>query len=787
MANKQFRISSALKNIIGKDLITDDFIAVFELVKNSFDAHASYVDVRFEDLDIGSPKLIIQDDGKGMDIQDLENKWLFVAYSAKKDGSEDYRDKIKNVRMHAGAKGIGRFSCDKLGSHLKIHSRRKGGDKEINTLEVEWKDFESDPHVEFDDIFVLYQKTKDNKYKISHGTVLEISGLREPWSRDKLLKLRNSLEKLINPNQGNDSDNFSINLHAESEELADKEVDVDAPWNVVNGPIKNFLFEGLGLKTTFINVKVSEDGKYIHTRLEDRGTLIFEITEINPIVYDRRALGDIEVTLFALNRSAKIHFGKYMGTAPVNFGSVFLYKNGFRVHPVGEYGDDSLGLDSRKTQGTARYLGSRDVVGRIEINGENPDFQEASSRDGGLVKNQAYNCLRKFFYDYCLKRLERYAVDIVKYGNLGEDFDNALGLNTDIKAQILSLVQSLTQSENIVDLNYDLSVVDVFSDLSEKSLQTTFRNFKRIAAESNNGKLEKEAVKAEQRLEQLSIARQEAEEEAGKARKKADDIERVASKIQKEAKKAQEEAEKLAKVTEQKTTENIFLKTMISKDVSNIVSLHHHVGIAAETIEIYISQMTKRIKSGKPFSEDTVLELLKKISLQTRKISTTTKFATKANFNLDAAKVNQDICAYIGEYLLNVCSGVIKTKDGNKNIKFQWDNPKDIVFEIKFRLLELSIVFDNLISNSRKAGASEIVVTVEQESGGELLIKYRDDGQGITKESQRRIFDLAFTTTNGSGLGLYQTKEILSQIKGSIELVSSSKGKGTVFEMRVKK
>jgi DNA mismatch repair ATPase MutL len=70
----QFRISSELKNIIGKDLITDDFIAVFELVKNSFDAYAKKVTIRFEE-----DKISIQDDGKGMTLEDLKTKWLFVA------------------------------------------------------------------------------------------------------------------------------------------------------------------------------------------------------------------------------------------------------------------------------------------------------------------------------------------------------------------------------------------------------------------------------------------------------------------------------------------------------------------------------------------------------------------------------------------------------------------------------------------------------------------------------------------------------------------------------------
>src|SRR6267154_1218306 len=102
-----FKISTGLKSIIGRDLITDDYVAVFELVKNAFDAHAKKVTITFK-----PDKITIEDDGKGMDLDDIKDKWLFVAYSAKKEGTEDdelkekefdaYRDKIRVIKYFAG-------------------------------------------------------------------------------------------------------------------------------------------------------------------------------------------------------------------------------------------------------------------------------------------------------------------------------------------------------------------------------------------------------------------------------------------------------------------------------------------------------------------------------------------------------------------------------------------------------------------------------------------------------------------------------------------------------------
>ena len=89
-------------------------------------------------------------------------------------------------------------------------------------------------------------------------------------------------------------------------------------------------------------------------------------------------------------------FSHLMGVQPVEFGSVFLYKNGFRVFPFGEESDDSLGINRRKAQGYARNLGTRDLIGFIQIKGTGNDFQETSSRDGGLIETKAYKDLVAF-------------------------------------------------------------------------------------------------------------------------------------------------------------------------------------------------------------------------------------------------------------------------------------------------------------------------------------------------------------------------------------------------------
>jgi len=159
----EFKISSGLKDIIGKELITDDRIAIFELVKNSYDANAERNIITFQNITkdaTGQPRIIVSDDGDGMSKEDIKNKFLFVGYSEKKplpDNKKDFRDKINERRRRhfAGSKGIGRFSCDRLGTKLKIYTKTENDDT-IHTLSINWTAFEKDQEDEFETVKATY-------------------------------------------------------------------------------------------------------------------------------------------------------------------------------------------------------------------------------------------------------------------------------------------------------------------------------------------------------------------------------------------------------------------------------------------------------------------------------------------------------------------------------------------------------------------------------------------------------------------------------------------------------
>jgi hypothetical protein len=215
-----FDVSTGLKRVLGRELITNDDVAIFEMVKNSFDARASAVHIYF-----GEDSVVIADNGFGMSYEDLKQKWLFVAYSAKREQNleKDFRDVVAERGHYAGSKGIGRFSSDRLGDILILQSRPKAKKSGlVHKLEINWNDFEKDDKRRFETIPVEY--SEESKFKlpyalgkfasnITHGTVIEIKTLRQKWDREALLSLKSSLAKLINP-FGSGVDSFNIFITA---------------------------------------------------------------------------------------------------------------------------------------------------------------------------------------------------------------------------------------------------------------------------------------------------------------------------------------------------------------------------------------------------------------------------------------------------------------------------------------------------------------------------------------------------------------------------------------------
>lgn len=774
-----FKVSSALKNIIGSDLINDDFIAVFELVKNAYDAHATNVEIIFDNIYSNRGKIIIKDNGKGMNYDDLINKWLFVAYSAKIEGTEedsyDYRDKIKVKRAYAGAKGIGRFSCDRLGSNLYLETIKDEINPKVEVLITDWNKFEGDIKDEFVNITVLQETIEESNYDIKHGTVLEITNLKSKWNREKFLQLKDALSRLINPNTINENDSFNISLKVREELENDKEQilknkkQVNHPKSpidpglinyikIVNGDIQNLIFDTLGIKTTYIESKVYNSE--IITTLFEAGKMVYSVTEENPF----ENFMDLSFSIYYLNVSAKSTFSRRMGLQPVEYGHIFVYKNGLRIFPYGERGKDPLEMDNRKAQGHSRYLGTREVIGYISIEGKNTNLSETSSRGDGLIKTETYIDLKNWFYE-TLKKLEKYIIDVTDWGNSLSpeefiNFDNVFIKNkgqenekiNDINDNLRKLLNGLTNSKNVIRFEVSDEILSILNKKSENSINTVLSNLKeQIKTDSfNKDQVISTIKKAEKKIDELRKVKEEAEAEA---------FEKLI------------ENEKLSKELSEEVSKKLFDNSINNRDKEDLLTLQHQIVHTAGNITFSLDELIKSINSN--LSKEKLIEEVLNINLEVKKILSASRFVTNAGFSLESERITEDIVQFSYDYVVNNYIPVNSFIHQKRPINIEFEPLDNIGFKTKFRPLEITVLFDNLFSNSKKANSKNIFIKWVKHKDN-IILHFKDDGDGIPDEIKDKIFEFGYTKTNGSGIGLYQTKETLKKLGASIRINNDS-------------
>lgn len=717
-----FRVSSGLKNIIGRELINDKYIAIFELVKNSYDAGAKYAKICFDKLGTQEATITISDDGRGMSKEDIIEKWLFVAYSEKRNPS--YRDNIK--RAVAGAKGVGRFSCDRLGEQVRLSSKTSE-EEVLHSISISWSDFEKDSLDNFTDIDVQYEFSKQENN--SCGTSIVISNLREEWTRTDLLSLKKALTQLVNPSATSSYDPFEISLDVPAERQEDKKQKDDR--DRVNGPIVNNIFDVINQKTTKITVHVSKDGKTITTTLDDRGSFIFETKEKSEF-----SLSDIQCTLYFLNRAAKLNFTRKMGVEAVKYGSIFVYKNGFRVFPFGEPGRDFFDIDQRKQQGYKRFLGTRELIGQLEINGDKNNLVETSSRNNGFIATPHLDELKLFFMEYVLKPLEKYIIQIVQWGTaedlLDETVDSAVFADIE---QIVKRIKTRTKTDAYISINCNRELVD---------------------------SILRQRAQKESAAEQLRKMAEATQDDA--LIKKADQVVRQTKELQKKAARANQEAEETQERLEEVHTELATTKKQVGLlsaradlTAQDAIDAMHIMKGYADAIDSNILEVYE-LAADEGMDISLLRPLFDSISQICKKIMNSYNLVMRTGYSADSDASHMDLVEFVTQY----CA------EFNSSLTVKVENPFNIAANVKFNPLEFSIILDNLIDNSRKANASTLVLRFEKD-GNEILIRCSDDGYGLKKgANEERLFEPGYTTTSGSGIGLSTIKKYIEKSGGRV-------------------
>lgn len=588
----------------------------------------------------------------------------------------------------------------------------------------------------------------------------------------------------------------------------------------------------------------------IETKLIDRGTLIYHIKEKNKF---NPYIDNLKINLYYLNRSAKFNFTNRMKIEPVNYGSIFLFKNGFRVQPYGNTGDDSWGLDFRAQQGRARFLGTRDLFGRVDIITDNTiQFKEVSSRDGGMVETAGYQQLMDIFTKEH-RRLEKYVVGVLwgeafirnKYFTsdnvalkfredlLAKDKDSddisVAKSNIGSKIDFIRLIRSLSDEKDVEIIDFDRDLVNVInenldeiqpkfikdlekiaeatgdSDL-QKTVTITESAFRKLQQEKDDA--EKRVIEEERKRKEAELRAKQAEEEKREAEQKAKNEEekRIKAELEKEKKekeraiaelnrikaeqrareeeekrkKAEEDKKKVDKELEHEKKQGIFQRSIIGREKEQILGLQHQIYHSSGRIRKNVTELLNHIDKSQ--IDDKMKKYISVISSESTKIESLSKFVTNANFDLTASEIKADVVQFICDYINEIY--LPNTPVINSSLKIAIEKSLDIKHIIEIRPLEITTIIDNFLQNSEKAMATEILFKFQKCMDDKLLISVCDNGKGIPDENLDKIFDLGFTTTNGSGIGLYNVKSTIQRMKGEIYVISSQ-DKGTTFNIEL--
>ncbi|MDO8909956.1 MAG: sensor histidine kinase [Pseudohongiella sp.] len=399
---------------IGDQLISGPEAAIIELVKNAYDADAKRVNVEFSYSSVSGLSLVVKDDGHGMTFEDITGSWLEPATDIKVKN----RKSRSGQRIVLGAKGIGRFAVARLGQLSLMNSvskRTYDNYFEKSAILIDWNQFDSDRYL--DDIEIDIQREQANPDEMP-GVSIEITKLRDSWTKSQIEKLIIELRRLSQPSE---SDKFNIYLNLECFTVSDhgfngkdilfennQNLDSSDPNDSDSSLIKSFAMGSIA--DYIVEGDFEEDGKFTGFFQIMKGDGVKQDLYIPPSqpASDEKACGRIEVKLNIFDREQEsieklfertnIKFEKIgirrARRILTDLSGISIIRNNFRIRPYGSPDHDWLGLQAKRVQDPSKKLGSDQLSGYVAIQDEMVSgIIERSSREG-LELNEHFSRLR---------------------------------------------------------------------------------------------------------------------------------------------------------------------------------------------------------------------------------------------------------------------------------------------------------------------------------------------------------------------------------------------------------
>jgi len=456
----RFSVDSLLLGEIGERLVTRNYIALGELVKNSYDADSTKLDIEFKNATGNDPnqetEIVLTDNGHGMSFDQINKFWMRIATPNKMETNiTPYYGRIKT-----GSKGIGRFACARLGRRLVLESVARSQDSgrfERTKVIFEWDKYI--PGTTLTEIPNEYTREfieKENTY-----TTLRVLDLREPWFQGEFKVLRRQILSLAmvypTKREGYHEDpGFAVILKAPEFEKGSgrlSEQVMDAGWGRVKGAVSEDGTATIKLEA----MRIGEAEFVFSEKFNNIPFVKFDIAIIQRIKEYCR--DESTLALYTIDEIFE------------NWSGVKVFLDGFRVYPYGDPNNDWLGIDEQQArrigkinpifERICRNLGvdesrallnqprNQNLVGRVFLSNQpNRIFDVPINREG-FIENEASKQLKDFlskaiiwttiYYNHFL-----YLKDTEKMEKVAEEFiqESAEGTEKKLPEEIPKVLDS---------------------------------------------------------------------------------------------------------------------------------------------------------------------------------------------------------------------------------------------------------------------------------------------------------------------------------------------------------
>ena len=397
-----FRPRARVLQLLGDELIGSPRLAVFELVKNAYDADATRAVVTLDLQSEDGPAITVEDDGEGITLDLLRNVWLVPGDDHRRRQREREERSPVHHRLPLGEKGLGRFAVHKLGNRIKLTTRARQARECV--VEIDWNELIEKAYL--DEAPVTIRAGSPEVFTDGRtGTRIEVGELRPPaWTRGEVRRLCNQITSICSPFQERGEFQATLQVPGNEhwiEDLPDFAAIIDrAIWRfsfLLDGSQFAWSYEFLGVSGLNLDSRtVTKEGDRLQLptagRARWRDMVVADETTIEGIgpvlgefyVYDRdrpvlKRLGDTRLVTTYLDE----------------YGGIRVYRDGIRVYNYGEQGDDWLGLDLRRVNIPTRRISRNIILGAVHLSLEHSGSLIEKTNREGFVDNDALGHLRQ--------------------------------------------------------------------------------------------------------------------------------------------------------------------------------------------------------------------------------------------------------------------------------------------------------------------------------------------------------------------------------------------------------